>query len=374
MTALPIVDLTTQYETLATEIDAAVKSVFKSGHYIMGPNVAAFEREIAEYVGTPCAIAVNSGTDALHLALRSLGIGPGDEVITTPFTFAATSEAIGIVGATPVFVDIDPETYNLDPLKIEAAITHRTRAILPVHLYGRPAPMLPIMAIARAARLFVVEDCAQAIGARIDGRQAGTFGDFGCFSFFPSKNLGCYGDGGLLTTASEELAERARMLRVHGSAIKYTHTTLGINSRLDEVQAAILRVKLRHLDGWTSARRVAASRYDGLLAGVPRITTPAADGQNERSVFHQYTVRVNDRAAVQASLAKAQIQSMVYYPIPLHLQHVHAELGYAQGSMPHSERAAQEVLSLPIFPELSTADQVRVAVALQDALAVLEPA
>ncbi len=374
MTTLPIVDLTTQYEILAAEIDAAVKGVFGSGHYIMGPNVAAFEREIAQYIGTPYAIAVNSGTDALHLALRSLGIGPGDEVITTPFTFAATSEAIGIVGATPVFVDIDPQTYNLDPSKIEAAITRKTRAILPVHLYGRPAPMLPIMEIARQAQLFVVEDCAQAIGARIGGRQVGTFGDFGCFSFFPSKNLGCYGDGGLLTTASEDLAERARMLRVHGSKIKYAHSSLGINSRLDEVQAAILRVKLRHLDGWNLARRAAASRYDVLLAEVPGVKTPAADGDDERSVFHQYTVRVDDRAAVQASLAKSQIQSMVYYPIPLHLQQVHAELGYTLGSMPHSETAAQEVLSLPIFPELSSADQVRVAIALQDALAVLEPA
>ncbi|HUZ49174.1 MAG TPA: DegT/DnrJ/EryC1/StrS family aminotransferase [Candidatus Dormibacteraeota bacterium] len=374
MTTLPIVDLTTQYEILAAEIDAAVKGVFGSGHYIMGPNVAAFEREIAQYIGTPFAIAVNSGTDALHLALRSLGIGPGDEVITTPFTFAATSEAIGIVGATPVFVDIDPETYNLDPSKIEAAITRKTRAILPVHLYGRPAPMVPIMEIARKAQLFVVEDCAQAIGARVGGRQVGTFGDFGCFSFFPSKNLGCYGDGGLLTTASEDLAEQARMLRVHGSKIKYSHSSLGINSRLDEVQAAILRVKLRHLDGWNLARRAAASRYDVLLAEVPGVKIPTPDGDGQHSVFHQYTVRVDDRATVQSSLAKAQIQSMVYYPIPLHLQQVHADLGYTLGSMPHSERAAQEVLSLPIFPELSSADQVRVAIALQDALAILDPA
>lgn len=374
MTMLPIVDLTTQYEILAAEIDAAVKGVFGSGHYIMGPNVAAFEREIAQYIGTPFAVAVNSGTDALHLALRSLGIGPGDEVITTPFTFAATSEAIGIVGATPVFVDIDPDTYNLDPSKIEAAMTRRTRAILPVHLYGRPAPMVPIMEIARRAQLFVVEDCAQAIGARVGDRQVGTFGDFGCFSFFPSKNLGCYGDGGLLTTASEDLAEQARMLRVHGSKIKYSHSSLGINSRLDEVQAAILRVKLRHLDGWNLARRAAASRYDVLLAEVHGVKTPTADGDGQHSVFHQYTVRVDDRATVQSSLAKAQIQSMVYYPIPLHLQQVHADLGYTLGSMPHSERAAQEVLSLPIFPELSSADQVRVAIALQDALAVLDPA
>ena len=352
---IPILDLTEQYRSLKAEIDAAVTGVFASGHFINGPNVRAFESEIAAYLGTPHAVGLNSGTDALHLALRALDVGPGDEVITTPFTFVATTEAIGIVGATPVFVDIDPATYNIDPRLIEAHIGPHTKAILPVHLYGSPAPMREIMEIARRHGLTVIEDCAQSIGATIDGQATGTFGDIGCFSFFPSKNLGAYGDGGLLVTGSERLAARARSLRAHGGAVKYFHEELGVNSRLDEVQAAILRVKLPHLDDWSARRRALAQRYTERLRGLPGVVTPIEEPGN-RNVYHQYTIRIDDRDAARERLQAAGVQTMVYYPTPLHLQPVHANLGLPAGSFPESERAAAAVLSLPIYPELALAD------------------
>ena len=364
---IPILDLKQQYQTLKTQIDAAVQDVFANGHFINGPNVQALEKEIAEYVGTKYAVGLNSGTDALHLALRALDIGAGDEVITTPFTFVATTEAIGIVGATPVFVDIDPETFNIDPKLIEAAITPRTKAILPVHLYGHPAPMHEIMEIAKRHNLAVVEDCAQAIGATIDGKMVGSFGDAGCFSFFPSKNLGAFGDGGMVTTNRDDLAGRFKSLRAHGGRIKYHHEELGVNSRLDEVQAAILRVKLPHLESWIDNRRANAHWYSENLRGAA--TPKETDGT--RHVYHQYTVRVANRDEVQKKLNEAGVQTMVYYPVPLHLQQVHASLGQGEGTFPHSERAAKEALSLPMFPELSPEQRE----AVRDALAaIVEPA
>jgi dTDP-4-amino-4,6-dideoxygalactose transaminase len=347
---IPICDLKEQYRTLRDQMMRAVDEVFTSGHFINGPNVKALEAEVAQYLGVKHAVALNSGTDALHLALRALDIGPGDEVITTPFTFVATTEAIGIVGATPVFVDIDPRTYNLDARQIEAAITPRTRAILPVHLYGCPAPMDEILAIAKRHHLAVVEDCAQSIGATIDGRFTGTLGQFGCFSFFPSKNLGAYGDGGMLVTDDQSLADRARSLRGHGGRVKYYHEELGVNSRLDEVQAAILRVKLPYLEAWIEKRRAAAGRYTAAFAGS-QLQVPV-EPEDARHVYHQYTLRVPDRDRVQQDLKAAGVESMVYYPVPLHLQKVHAMLGLREGAFPHSEKAAREVLSIPMFPEL----------------------
>jgi dTDP-4-amino-4,6-dideoxygalactose transaminase len=346
---IPILDLRRQYHALEAEIATATRDVFESGHFINGPNVDAFETEMAAYAGTTFALGLNSGTDALHLALRALDIGPGDEVVTSPFTFIATAEAISMVGATPVFADIDPETFNIDPRAIEAAITARTQAILPVHLYGNPAPMREILAIAERSGLAVIGDCAQAIGATIEGQPVGSFGDAGAFSFFPSKNLGAYGDGGMLVTSRKDIADRVRSLRSHGGRVKYHHEELGVNSRLDELQAAILRVKLPHLNDWIERRRAIAHAYTAALADgvtVPREWTGA------RHVYHQYTVRLPDRNAAHTALAARGIGTMVYYPVPLHLQAVYEPLGYRHGDFEHAERAAEEVLSLPIFPEL----------------------
>jgi dTDP-4-amino-4,6-dideoxygalactose transaminase len=354
---IPILDLVQQYRSLKPEIDDAVAGVLQNGCFIMGPNVSAFEEEVAGYLGAPHAIALNSGTDALHLSLRALNIGPGDEVITSPFTFVATTEAICIVGATPVFVDIDPATYNLDPALIEAAITPRTKAILPIHLYGNPADLEAIVSIAKRRALAVIEDCAQAIGAETNGRKVGTIGDIGCYSFFPTKNLGAYGDGGLLTTGDRKIADRVRGLRAHGGSRKYYHEELGINSRLDEIQAAILRVKLPHLPSWTAARRSIATRYSSALEGCPGVLATPAEQEGRMHVYHQYTIRVSNRDSVRKRLADAGVQTMVYYPLPLHQQRLHASLKAAVQSFPHSERAAREVLSLPMYPELTSASQ-----------------
>jgi dTDP-4-amino-4,6-dideoxygalactose transaminase len=365
---IPILDLTAQYRELKPQIDAAIARVLESGTFIMGPNVEAFEHEIAAYLGVKHAISLNSGTDALHLALRALDVGPGDEVITTPFTFVATTEAIGIVGATPVFVDIDPVTCNIDAAQIESAITPRTKVILPVHLYGCPANMPAIMAIAQRHGLAVVEDCAQAIGAKVSGRPVGTIGTIGCFSFFPSKNLGAYGDAGMVTTNDAALADRLRALRVHGGRRKYHHEELGVNSRLDELQAAILRVKLPHLDAWNEARRRIAARYTEGLSKVADITVPA-EPTDCHAVYHQYTVRMTARDEVRERLHKAGVQTMVYYPVPLHLQEVHRNLGQP-GAFPYAERAAREVLSLPMFPELTAENQDTVVRELSAAVQV----
>ncbi|MHB9131098.1 MAG: DegT/DnrJ/EryC1/StrS family aminotransferase [Armatimonadota bacterium] len=381
---IQICDVREQYLQLKDEIDAAMQAVAVSGQYILGPNVKALETEIATFCGCTYGIGVNSGTDALHLALRALRIGPGDEVITTAFTFVATTEAIGIVGATPVFADIDPVTFNIDPSAIEAAITPRTKAILPVHLYGQPCDMDAIMSIAQRYHLRVIEDCAQAVGAIYRGCKVGTFGDAGCLSFFPSKNLGAFGDAGMLVTNNQEVAERVEMLRRHGGRIKYHHEELGLNSRLDELQAAILRVKLRHLDDWITARRRHAYAYNAAFAKHPGITRPHERLGDEircpdlhtafpiddlYATYHQYTVLVEDRDGVQARLKELGIGTMVYYPIPLHQQEVHADLGWDEGSLPHTETVAAHCLSLPIYPELREEQRDLVIDAVQSAIA-----
>ena len=362
---IPILDLKPQYAALQAEMDAAILAAVRSGQYINGPNVKAFEQEFARTLGVNHAVGMNSGTDALHLALRALGVGPGDEVITVPFTFVATTEAIGIVGARPVFVDIDPVTYNLDVTQVEAAITPRTKAILPVHLYGQSADMAPLEDLARQHGIYLVEDCAQSVGATYRGQMTGTIGHIGCFSFFPSKNLGAYGDAGAAVTNDPELAARMVALRGHGGRVKYHHETLGVNSRLDEVQAAVLRVKLPHLETWNAGRREVARRYDALIrdAEIPGVVTPEVLAETG-PVFHQYTIRVTTRDRVQKALADRGIQTMIYYPVPLDQQAVHAYLGHGPLDFPVSARAAREVLSLPIFPEITPEQQQQVVEAL----------
>lgn len=352
---IPILDLTRQHRQLRRQLERAFGEVLDAGAFINGPNVKALEEEVARYIGVPYAVGLNSGTDALHLALRALDIGPGDEVITTPFTFIATTEAIGMVGATPVFVDIDPATFNIDPRAIEAAITPRTKAIIPVHLYGLPAPMDEISTVAVKHHLAVVEDCAQSIGSTIGGMRTGALGTIGAFSFFPSKNLGACGDGGMIVTTDERLAERVRRLRAHGAAVKYYHDELGVNSRLDELQAAILRVKLPHLEEWIERRRTVAAWYTVELGRLSGIALPVSRPQQAvRHVYHQFTIRVLDdqRDRVARDLRERGVQTMIYYPVPLHLQTVHADLHLREGAFPHAEQAAREALSLPMFPEL----------------------
>lgn len=359
---IPVTDLKPNIDTHWDEYMDAVASVLKSGHFIMGPNVKAFEQEVAQYLGVKHAIGVNSGTDALFISLRALGIGPGDEVITTPFTFFATAEAISLVGATPVFVDIDPYTFNIDPDLVRAAVTPRTKAILPVHLYGQAADMDPILETAREHNLKIVEDVAQAFGGKYKGRLLGTIGDAGAFSFFPTKTLGGFGDGGLVTTDDDKVAQIARMLRTHGSKKKYHNEMLGYNSRLDELQAALLRIKLRHIDEANDGRRKVAARYDELLRNIAGIRPPAV-AEYGYHVYHQYTVRVlnGKRDEVQRRLAQAGIGTMVYYPIPVHRLPVYAPVA---PNLPLSEAAAKEVLSLPMWPELDERTQQRVVEAL----------
>jgi dTDP-4-amino-4,6-dideoxygalactose transaminase len=360
---VPILDLSQETEILGAAILDALRGVIESGQFIMGPNVRAFEDEMAAYLGVKHAVALNSGTDALVIALRAAGIGSGDEVVTTPFTFFATAEAISHLGAVPVFADIDPATFNIDPAGVERAITARTKAILPVHLFGQGAEMDRLMSIARQYRLQVIEDVAQGMGGEYLGKKLGTFGDAGCFSFFPTKNLGAYGDGGMMVTDSDEIAAEARMLRSHGSKKKYFNETVGYNSRLDEVQAAILRVKLPYLDGWNEGRYQAAMRYQELLANVEGIVTPYLDPK-AKHVFHQYTVRVHGgrRDEVQRRLAEQGISTMIYYPVPLHRLPMYHDL---HASFRLAEIAANEVLSLPIWPRISQGVQERVAQALR---------
>lgn len=354
---IPMVDLAIQYREMKVDIDRAVSNVLETTQFIMGPHGNAFEEEMAEYLGVKHAIGVSSGTEALHLALRAAGIGPGDEVITSPFTFIATAEAIAYVGATPVFVDIDPRTFNLDAGLVVAAVTSRTRAVLPVHLFGQPADLAPLKALCDDRGLLLVEDCAQSCGATYGGRKTGGWGDVGCYSFFPSKNLGCCGDGGLIATNRDDLAEQVRMLRNHGSRERYHHAVIGYNSRLDDLQAAILRIKLQHLDRFNRQRRDNAHLYSRLL-GELGVETPYEDGKGVH-VYHQYTILTDRRSELQAALTAAKIASAIYYPIPLHRQEVFAEL--CQGvSMPVSEQVASRVLSLPIYPELSPGQIERV--------------
>lgn len=357
---IPILDLKRQYKQIGKEIEREVVDVLRSGCYILGPHNKALEEDLAKYVGTKYAVGLNSGTDALHLALRALDIGEGDEVISVAFTFVATTEAIGIVGAKPVFVDIDPDTFNIDITKLENAITPKTKAIIPVHLYGQPCDMKVIMDVAKRHDLFVIEDCCQAIGAKLNEQMVGSFGDVGCFSFFPTKNLGAMGDGGLLTTNSQLIKDRVIALRNHGGAIRYYHDEIGVNSRLDEVQAAILRVKFKHIDEWNRKRRENAYRYNELFKDCPDIQTPK-ELVNTYCVYHQYTVKIPNRDEVHKMLTEAGIGAMLYYPVPLHLQKVHEYLGVGEGSLPVTEENTKLVISLPMFPELTKDEQKKVA-------------
>lgn len=367
---IPILDLKAQYETIREEIQVAIDRVLEKQHFILGPEVKALEQEIGQYCGRKYGIGVASGTDALILGLKACGIGPGDKVIVPSFSFIATADAVSALGADPVFADIDPATFNIDPSRIEPLIDGRTKAIVPVHLYGQAADMGPILKLAKAHNLKVVEDAAQALGATYEGRRATAFGDVGCISFFPSKNLGAYGDGGMIVTDSEEIYRHLISLRAHGSAKKYFSEEQGWNSRLDELQAAILRVKLRYLDQWCSGRRAAAERYNRLLSHAPEVVLPACDSRCEH-VFHQYTIRVADRDQIQKRLAEQGVSTMVYYPVPIHLQPIYASLGLGEGNLPHTEAACREVLSLPIFPELTDEQAEYVAEALT--MAVNEP-
>lgn len=371
---IPILNLTRQYEQLKDKIDQALIGVAASGHYILGPEVKAFEQEMADYLNVKHVIGCANGTDALFLALKALKIGAGDEVITTPFSYMATSESIVRAEATPVFVDIEPGTMNFDVKLLEAAITPKTKAILPVHIFGQAANMDEVQRLAKAHNLTVIEDCAQAIGSEYKGVKVGTIGEIGCFSFFPSKNLGAFGDGGMCTTNSDELAERLRMLRVHGSRKRYYHEEPGLNSRLDELQAAILRIKLPHIDEWNHARKAVADRYDTLLKPLAEyLTTPQRDADSKH-VFHQYTLQLKGpnpaqfRETLQKKLQEAGVQSMIYYPVPLYKQQTHADLNLNASDYPICEDISDRVLSLPMFPELRLDEQEQVIKALSEAL------
>ncbi|MFY9584873.1 MAG: DegT/DnrJ/EryC1/StrS family aminotransferase [Candidatus Acidiferrales bacterium] len=364
---IPLLDLRAQYAPIADEICAAIDDVIGSQQFILGPQGAALEQELARYCGRRFGIGVASGTDALLLALRVCGIGRGDEVIVPAFTFIATAGAVSMLGARPVFADIEPGTFNLDPARLEAKISLKTRAVVAVHLYGLPAAMDAILEVTARRGLKVVEDNAQAIGAAYRGRKTGSLGELGCLSFYPSKNLGAYGDAGMIVTDSEEIAARLRLLRDYGQSRKYVSEEQGWNSRLDEIQAAVLRVKLRHLDRWKASRQAHAAEYNALLGRLPGVVTPQVPDGSEH-VYHQYTIRVPRRDRVRLALAGRGIASGVYYPVPLHLQPVYAGLGHKRGELPESERAADEVLSLPVYPELTSEQIARVAEALAAAL------
>lgn len=357
---VPFLDLAAQFASLRAEVLPVVEQVFARGHYILGPNVAAFEEEIAALTGTKFGIGVNSGSDALTLALRALDIGPGDDVITTPFTYIAPAEAIHQMGARIVFADIDGRTFNLDPAEVARKITSRTKAIIPVHLFGQAAPLNEFHALCEGRRIHLIEDCAQAIGARYHDRPLGSFGDMGCFSFYPTKNLGAAGDGGMLVTGDEALAKKLRMLRVHGIERRYFHDLHGYNSRLDEMQAAILRVKFQHLEAWNTRRAQIASRYSAGLAGLPLILPVTAPGNTH--VFHVYAVLAEQRDALQQFLAERGVATIIYYPRPLHLQKVYADLGSREGDFPVAEEVSQNILPLPMYPEL-TDEQVDYVIA-----------
>jgi len=366
---VPFLDLTPQFASIEKEIKSALDEVFKTQQFILGPKVEALEQTIAQYCRMKYAIGVASGSDALLLSLMALGIGMGDEVIIPPFTFFATAGTVSRLGARPVFVDIDPETYNIDPSKIDAKITSKTKAIIPVHLYGQCADMDPILQIAEAKHLFVIEDAAQALGAEYwpplysDGRRAGQMGDLGCFSFFPTKNLGAFGDAGMVVTNNPTWAEKIRIMRVHGSQPKYFHKWIGINSRLDAIQAAVLFAKFRHLERWTEGRQRNAERYRSLLKdlslSLPGFRLPTIQYKN-RHIFHQYVIAVPKRNELRQFLTKEGIGTEIYYPVPLHLQECYSFLDHHPGDFPASEKAAEETLALPIYPELTEDQQVYV--------------
>ncbi len=362
---VPQLDLAAQYAAIGGEIRTAVEGVLASQQFILGREGSAFEQEIAQLCGVAQSVGVASGTDALILALRACGVRAGDEVLIPPFTFVATGSAVSALGAKPVFADIRPDTYNIDPSDLARRVTPRTRAIIAVHLYGLACDMDPILDFARAHKLRVIEDNAQSIGAKYKGRRTGSLGDAACLSFYPTKNLGAYGDAGMVVTNSSEMAARLKSLRNHGQSGKYVSSEPGWNSRLDEIQAAILRVKLRHLPEWQRARQAHAAAYAKLLLGIPGVAPPLTPEGYEH-VFHQYTVRVERRDALVRLLSERKIGSAVYYPVPLHLQPLYASLGHKAGDFPHAEHAAQEVLSLPMFPELRSEQIARVADAVSE--------
>ncbi|MBD2384053.1 DegT/DnrJ/EryC1/StrS family aminotransferase [Cylindrospermum sp. FACHB-282] len=375
--SIPAFDIKQQYTSIAAEVNAAVLEVLASGRYIGGPVVEGFEQQFAAYHGVTECVACNSGTDALYLALRALEIGAGDEVITTPFTFFATTEVINAVGAKPVFVDIDATTFNLDVTQIAAAITPKTKAIIPVHLFGLPVDMTGLMAIAQSHNLAVIEDCAQSTGASWGGQKVGSIGHIGCFSFYPTKNLGGCGDGGAITTNDSAIASKLRVLREHGSKTRYIHEEIGVNSRLDAIQAVILQIKLRHLDIWNKKRQELATYYYQFLSQIPGIVPPQ-ELLGGVGVWNQYTIRISGegrngasaqyRDWVRSQLQEKGVSSMLYYPRPLHLQPVYESLGYQPGQLPVSEQACHEVISLPMFPELTAEQQDQVIYALKDCL------
>lgn len=360
---VPMVDLRKQFEEIKDEVYTVVRNVIESGHYILGPHVTDLEKRLAHYHGVREAIGVASCTDALHLSIEALGIEQGDEVITTPFTFFATVEAILYTGALPVFVDIEPDTLNINAREIEAHITKRTKAILPVHIFGHPVDMKKTMHIAKKHRLRVIEDCAQAIFAQSNGKKVGSFGDAGCFSFYPSKNLGGYGDGGMITLNNSRVAKKIRTLRNHGSPGSYKHESVGFNSRLDELQAGILLVKLKRLEEYTRKRRQNAALYSRLL---PSTVTCPVEREGSYHVFHQYTIRSPKRNLIQKRLKENGIASVIYYPVPLHLQKALRFLGYRKGDFPVTERASKEVLSLPMYPELDVSTIQKIADVIRD--------
>jgi dTDP-4-amino-4,6-dideoxygalactose transaminase len=373
--AVPILNLKTQYAQLQAQIDGAVRAVLESGHFVLGPNVAALEQELQGLLRVERAVTMASGTDALHLGLRACGVEAGDLVLTSPFTFVATTTSVSYIGARPAFADIRPGTFNLDPERAAEWLmgkgpgprpTGRVKALIPIHLYGQPADMNELLTLARERGLAVVEDAAQAIGAEYQGRPVGGLGDVGCFSFYPTKNLGAFGDGGLATTQDAGIAEHLLRLRVYGGHVRYHHDELGWNSRLDEVQAAILRVKLPLLSAWTARRRQIAQRYRDGLAGLP-VGLPT-EAQGSLHVYHQFVIRVPDRDAVQKRMGERGVQTAVYYPVPLHLQPMYRELGYRAGDFPEAERAAREVLCLPMYPELTDAQVDEVVEAVKAAL------
>ena len=379
MNNVPPLDLSRQYAQIGDEIAAAVQKILASGAYIGGPAVKTFEQEFANYIGVSDCVGCNSGTDALILALRALKIGPGDEVITTPFTFFASAETISAVGATPVFVDIDAATFNMDVDRLEAAITEKTKAIMPVHIFGQPIDMTRLMDIATRHNLVVIEDCAQSVGAQWQSQKVGSIGHVGCFSFYPTKNLGACGDGGAVTTNDRALAAAMRMLKEHGQSSRYFYEEIGYNSRLDALQAVILSIKLRYLDSWNAQRREKAALYGEFLSRVPGVAVPK-ELPEAKGVWNQYTIRLtspedaqppsgNFRDLVRTKLQECGIGSMVYYPLPLHLQPVYKSLGYVAGQLPVAEQVCREVLSLPMFPELSRDQQERAIYGLKDCLA-----
>ena len=360
---IALVDLKTEYKVLKDEILQSIGEVLEDGQFILGPKGKKLEEDLSRYIGVNYGLGVANGTDALLLSLEALNIGIGDEVITTPFTFFATAEVIARVGATPVFIDIDPLTYNMNPALIKAAITERTKAIIVVHLFGQPSDMDAIMKISRKYKLRVIEDACQSIGATFQGEKVGSFGDLGCFSFFPSKNLGAYGDGGMIVTNDHTLYEKMKSLRNHGSCERYVHTHVGLNSRLDEIQASILGVKFKRLDEWNNRRREVAEKYAVSLTGIVKVPMIAADREH---VFHQYCIETTQREQLAEFLKQKQIDTGIYYPVPLHLQQAFNQLGYKKGDFPHSESIANRILALPINPMMTEEQQDLIIVSIKE--------